>query len=87
MEEGKKRTIATEPTAMTYGMSDILLGSDLLQRISGLSTKDKRCLISYISEEVGAEEMEEDEWDQQKRHPTTPGQPDEKSEEIKRYKI
>lgn len=65
MEEGKKRTIATEPTAMTYGMSDILLGSDLLQRISGLSTKDKRCLISYISEEVGAEEMEEDEWDQQ----------------------
>ena len=65
MEEGKKGTLAAEPVAMTYGMSDTLLGSDLLQRISGLSTQDKRCLISYISEEVEAERLEEDEWDRQ----------------------
>ena len=65
MEEGKKGTMAAEPVAMTYGMSDTLLGSDLLQRISGLSTQDKRCLISYISEEVEAERLEEDEWDRQ----------------------
>ena len=57
--------MAAEPVAMTYGMSDTLLGSDLLQRISGLSTQDKRCLISYISEEVEVERLEEDEWDRQ----------------------
>ena len=65
MEEGKKRTIATEPTAMTYGMSDELRNSDLLDRINGLSIKDKQCLIRYISEEVEVEELEEDEWDRQ----------------------
>ena len=65
MEEGTKRTMAAEPVAMTYGMSDLLLGSDLLQRISRLSTNDKRCLIRYISEEVEVEELEEDEWDRQ----------------------
>ena len=52
---------AAEPLPMTYGMSDELRQSDLLQRIDLLSTSDKRCLISYISEEVDS--LEEDEWD------------------------
>ena len=58
-------TKATEPLAMTYGMSDDLLNSDLLQRIDQLSTADKRCIISYISEEVEMDSLEEDEWDRQ----------------------
>ena len=56
---------ASEPLAMTYGMSDELRNSDLLHRISGLSTSDKRCIISYISEEVERDSLEEDEWDLQ----------------------
>ena len=65
MEEGTKGTYASEPTAMTYGMSDELRNSDLLDRINGLSIQDKQCLIRYISEEVEVEELEEDEWDRQ----------------------
>ena len=65
MKEGTKGTMAAEPVAMTYGMSDMLRNSDLLQRISGLSTKDKKCLIRYISEEVEVDELDEDEWDLQ----------------------
>lgn len=65
MKEGTKGTMAAEPVAMTYGMSDMLRNSDLLQRISGLSTKDKKCLIRYISEEVEVDELEDDEWDLQ----------------------
>ena len=56
---------AAEAMPMTYGMSDELLKSDLLQRIDNLSTADKRCIISYISEEVEVESLEEDEWDQE----------------------
>lgn len=58
-------TKAAESLAMTYGMSDELLKSDLLQRIDSLSTSDKRCIISYISEEVEIDSLEEDEWDHQ----------------------
>ena len=65
MEEGKTGTMAAEPVAMTYGMSDMLRNSGLLQRISGLSNNDKKCLIRYISEEVEMEGLEEDEWDLQ----------------------
>ena len=65
MEEGTKGTYASEPTAMTYGMSDELRNSDLLDRISSLSTNDKQCLIRYISEEVEIDGLEEDEWDRQ----------------------
>ena len=54
-----------EPFAMTYGMSDELLGSDLLSRISSLSLNDKQCLIRYISEEVEVDQLGEDEWDRQ----------------------
>lgn len=54
-----------EPLAMTYGMSDQLLSSDLLSRISRLSLSDKQCLIRYISEEVEVDQIEEDEWDHQ----------------------
>jgi len=57
--------IARETAAMTYGMSDKLLNSDLLQRIDELSISDKRCIISYISEEVEVNSLEEDEWDRQ----------------------
>ena len=60
----EKKTYASEPVAMTYGMSDYLLNSGLLTQISDLSTRDKQCLISYISEEV-AEETDDDDvdWD------------------------
>ena len=54
-----------ETAAMTYGMSDELLNSDLLQRIDRLSISDKRCIISYISEEVEVASLEEDEWDRE----------------------
>ena len=53
MKENK--TYASEPVAMTYGMSDYLINSGLLTQISELSTRDKQCLISYISEEVELE--------------------------------
>ena len=58
-------TKAAEPLAMTYGMSDELRNSDLLDRISNLSLSDKQCLIRYISEEVEVDQLEEDEWDRQ----------------------
>ena len=54
-----------ETAAMTYGMSDELLRSGLLERIDSLSTSDKRCIISYISEEVEVASLEEDEWDRE----------------------
>ena len=63
MKENK--TYASEPMAMTYGMSDYLVNSGLLTQISELSTHDKQCLISYISEEMETEKMDEDEWDSQ----------------------
>ena len=66
MEETKiNNGKAAEPMAMTYGMSDYLINSGLPTQISDLSTRDKQCLISYISEEVEIENMEEDEWDRQ----------------------
>ena len=61
----EKGTYASEPVAMTYGMSDYLVNSGLLTQISDLSTRDKQCLIRYISEEVEVEDLEEDEWDRQ----------------------
>jgi hypothetical protein len=54
---------AAESMAMTYGMSEELLASDLLQRIDKLSISDKRCLVRYISEDVEIDQLEEDEWD------------------------
>ena len=63
--EETKGTKAAEPLAMTYGMSDELRNSDLLDRISNLSLSDKQCLIRYISEEVEVDQLEEDEWDRQ----------------------
>ena len=51
---------------LTNGMSDELLKSDLLSRISVLSLNDKQCLIRYISEEVEADQTgEEDPWETQ----------------------
>ena len=64
--------IAAEPATMTYGMSEELRNSDLLQRISRLSLNDKQCLIRYISEEVEVEAMEDDEWDSQDTSNLTP---------------
>ena len=63
--ESNTGTKAAEPLAMTYGMSDELRNSDLLDRISNLSLSDKQCLIRYISEEVEVDQLEEDEWDRQ----------------------
>ena len=59
------RTSAAAPLAMTEGMSEELLRSDLLSRISVLSLNDKQCLIRYISEEVEADQTEEDPWETQ----------------------
>lgn len=59
MEEEYKDK-ACEPVAMTYGMSDNLLNSGLLRKISDLSTSDKQCLIAYISQEVAEEEDDDD---------------------------
>ena len=60
-----KGDVAAEAVALTYGMSDELLDSGLLQRIDSLSTHDKQCLVRYISEEVEVNQLEEDEWDRQ----------------------
>lgn len=55
----------SEPMLMTYGMSDNLVNSGLLTQISGLSTADKRCLISYITQEMASDEDVDDDavWD------------------------
>lgn len=74
--------MAAEPAAMTYGMSDELRNSDLLNRISRLSLNDKQCLIRYISEEVEVEAMESDEWDSQDSSDLTPYSLDELYERI-----
>jgi hypothetical protein len=60
-----KTDTAAESVSMTYGMSDTLLQSGLLQRIDSLSTADKRCIISYIAQKVEKDSLEEDEWDRQ----------------------
>ena len=59
--EGKNDKVR-EPSAMTHGMSDYLVNSGLLSKISNLSTKDKQYLMGYIAQEV-AEETEEDDVD------------------------
>ena len=51
-----------DPMAMTYGMSDTLLSSGLLTQIRTLTTQDKKCLISYITQEL-ANDDEDDAWD------------------------
>lgn len=79
MEKKLERSIgiAAEPAIMTYGMSEELRNSDLLQRISRLSLNDKQCLIRYISEDVQVEAMEDDEWDTQDASNLTPYTPEE----------
>ena len=52
-----------EQIAMTYGMSESLINSGLLSKVSGWNIQDKRCLLRYLSEEVETERIEEDEWD------------------------
>ena len=49
---GNKRhdDLVCEPSAVTYGMSDNLRNSRLLNEVSSLSRKDKECLIKYIFE-------------------------------------
>ncbi|MCR5780364.1 MAG: hypothetical protein K6G70_07475 [Bacteroidaceae bacterium] len=62
---GKYHDKVSEPMLSTYGMSENLVNSGLLTQISGLSTADKRCLISYITQEVACEEDIDDDaaWD------------------------
>ena len=60
----KNNDIVSEPSAMTYGMSDYLVNSGLLSQISNLSTSDKQYLMGYIAQEVAEEETEDDvDWD------------------------
>lgn len=57
--------MVSEPVSMTYGMSEKLVNSGLLTQISGLSIADKKCLISYITQEVVSDEDADDDaaWD------------------------
>lgn len=62
---GKYNDKLCEPMPMTYGMSENLVNSGLLTQISGLSTADKKCLVSYITQEVAYDEDTDDDavWD------------------------
>lgn len=62
---GKNNDKVCEPMFTTYGMSESLVNSGLLTQISGLSTEDKKCLISYIAQEVTCDEDVDDDavWD------------------------
>jgi len=53
--------VASEPSALTYGMSAELRESGLLNTIRNLSSKDKACLVRFIhiTEGLDAEEMED----------------------------
>lgn len=61
----KYNDMVSEPMSMTYGMSEKLVNSGLLTQISGLSIADKKCLISYITQEVVSDEDADDDaaWD------------------------
>lgn len=53
--------------ALTYGMSDELKNSELLNQVRSLSQEDKKCLIRYIyrTEELNAmafEELEDEQY-------------------------
>lgn len=66
MEDNKKYNgEVCEPMAMTYGMSDALLGSGLLTQIHALTTQDKKCLIGYITQDVANDDDDDDDvdWD------------------------
>ena len=56
-----KKDMASEPAALTYGMSSELKESGLLSMIRNLSHSDKTCLIRYIynTEEPNADTYEE----------------------------
>lgn len=53
--------IACEPSALTYGMSEELRESGLLNKILNLSSKDKACLVRFIhiTEGLDIEDMED----------------------------
>ena len=53
---GKYNDKVSEPMLTTYGMSENLVNSGLLTQISSLSTADKKCLISYITQEVASDD-------------------------------
>ena len=52
--------LVSEPAALTYGMSDELRSSSLLNEVGRLSKKDKECLVKYIFEtgETGLESFD-----------------------------
>ena len=65
MEESyKSHSEVSEHMVMTYGMSDTLLSSGLLTQIHALTIQDKKCLISYITQEVANDDDggDEAEW-------------------------
>jgi hypothetical protein len=61
------KDMASEPAAMTYGMSAELRNSSLLTEVQNLSREDKHCLVRYLynTDEVGLNSFEELNDDQQ----------------------
>ena len=65
-DNNKYYSEVSEPTAMTYGMSEALLSSGLLTQIHALTTQDKKCLIGYITQDVANDDDDGDDdvdWD------------------------
>ena len=67
MSDNTHKDVASEPIAMTYGMSSGLRNSRLLNDVLKLSREDKYCLVRYLydTDEVGHNNLEELNDDQQ----------------------
>ena len=61
MNDNKHKDMASEPIAMTYGMSADLRNSRLLNEVRNLSREDKHCLVRYLydTNEDGLNNFEE----------------------------
>jgi hypothetical protein len=61
MNDNTHKDMASEPIAMTYGMSADLRNSGLLNEVQNLSREDKHCLVRYLydTNEDGLNNFEE----------------------------
>ena len=59
MDNKTEDSMASEPTAQTYGMSETLIESGILNKVRDLSHEDKSLLVRYIygSEAAGVEDF------------------------------
>ena len=55
MSDNTHKDMASEPIAMTYGMSSSLRKSKLLNDVQKISREDKYCLVRYLydTDEIG----------------------------------